>query len=171
MGPSEQEPSLFYLRMEINSRTEKPYSSILHFNKGTICSWSAFITLSLSVAASKLALGPVSLFLQYQPFLPQVSSGRICDSNISLPGIGKDRKVFEVYLYKDSSVGRATCYGVGGTEIESRWGRGFPHPSRPTLGPTQPPVQYQYQVFPGGKTAGTRRRTPTPSSAEVNERV
>ena len=40
---------------------------------------------------------------------------------------------------RDSSVGIATRYGP---EIESRWGRGFPHPSRTTLGPTQPPIQW-----------------------------
>ena len=42
---------------------------------------------------------------------------------------------------RDSSVGIATHYGLGGPGIESRWGRGFPHSSRPALGPTQPPIQ------------------------------
>ena len=41
----------------------------------------------------------------------------------------------------DSSVGIATRYGLDSPGIESRWGRDFPHPFRPTLGPTQPPVQ------------------------------
>ena len=40
-----------------------------------------------------------------------------------------------------SSVGIATDYGLDGPGIESRWGRVFP-PSRPALGPTQPPVQW-----------------------------
>jgi len=40
-----------------------------------------------------------------------------------------------------SSVGTATGYGMDGPGIESRWGRDFPHLSRPTLGPSQPPVQ------------------------------
>ena len=40
-----------------------------------------------------------------------------------------------------SSVSIATGYGLGGPGIESRWGRDFPNVSRPTLGPTQPPVQ------------------------------
>ena len=54
---------------------------------------------------------------------------------------------------RDSSAGIATRYGQDGPEIESRWGRGFPHPSRPALGPTQPPIQ----LVPGlsrGKSAG-----------------
>ena len=41
-----------------------------------------------------------------------------------------------------SSVGIATGYGAGRSGIESRWGRDFPRLSRPTLGPTQPPVQW-----------------------------
>ena len=41
-----------------------------------------------------------------------------------------------------SSVGIATAYGLDGPGIESRWGRDFPHLSRPTLRPTQPPVQW-----------------------------
>ena len=43
---------------------------------------------------------------------------------------------------RDSSVGIATRYGMDGPGIESRWGRHFPNPSRPALGPTQPPVQW-----------------------------
>ena len=39
-----------------------------------------------------------------------------------------------------SLVGIATGYGLDGPGIESRWGEIF-RPSRPALGPTQPPVQ------------------------------
>jgi hypothetical protein len=42
---------------------------------------------------------------------------------------------------RDSSVGTVTRYGLDGPRIESRWGRDFPHPSRPSLRPTQPPIQ------------------------------
>ena len=41
-----------------------------------------------------------------------------------------------------SVVGIATGYGLDDPEIESRWGQDFPHLSRPTLGTTQPPVQW-----------------------------
>ena len=43
---------------------------------------------------------------------------------------------------RHSSVGIATRYGLDGPGLESRWGRDFPHPSRPALGPIQPPVQW-----------------------------
>ena len=49
-----------------------------------------------------------------------------------------------------SSVGIATGYGLDGPGIESRWGRHFPRLSRPTLGPTQPPVN-GCRVFPAAK--------------------
>jgi hypothetical protein len=39
-----------------------------------------------------------------------------------------------------SSVGIATGYGMDDPGIESRWGRGFPHLSRPALG--QPNLLY-----------------------------
>ena len=60
---------------------------------------------------------------------------------------------FHVYSYvfcntlhfrqgRGSSVGLATHYGLDGPGIESRWGRDFPHLSRPALRPSQPPVQW-----------------------------
>jgi hypothetical protein len=71
---------------------------------------------------------------------------------------------------RDSSVGIATRYGLEGPGIESRWGRDFSHPFRPAL--DAPNLLYTgYRVFLGRKAAGVWRWTPTPSSAEVKERV
>ena len=43
---------------------------------------------------------------------------------------------------RGSSVVIVTGYGLDGLGTESRWGRDFPHLSRPTLGSTQHPVQW-----------------------------
>ena len=58
---------------------------------------------------------------------------------------------------RDSSVGIAIRYGLDGPGIESRWGGGrdFPHPSRPALWPTQPPVQWLPGLSPGVKRPGS----------------
>ena len=47
-----------------------------------------------------------------------------------------------VYVDRYSSVGIVTRYGLGSPGIESQWRRDVPHPSRPALGPTLPPVQW-----------------------------
>ena len=55
---------------------------------------------------------------------------------------------------QDSSVGAATRYGLDGPAIKSWWGRDFPHPSRPALGPTQPHIEWVPGLFPGLKQPG-----------------
>jgi len=65
-----------------------------------------------------------------------------------------------------SSVGIATDYGLDGPGSNAG-GDEIYRPSRPTLGPTQPPVKW---VFPGGKVRPGRAADHSPpSSAAVME--
>jgi hypothetical protein len=73
--------------------------------------------------------------------------------------------------HQNSVVGIATLYGPGGRGIESRWERDFTQPSRQALAPTQLPVQWVSDLFPGVKRPGRGFDHPPPSSAEVKERV
>jgi hypothetical protein len=58
---------------------------------------------------------------------------------------------------RDSAVCITTRYGLDGPGIESRWGRDFPHSSRPALGPTQRSVQWVPGLLTTGKAAGAWR--------------
>ena len=62
--------------------------------------------------------------------------------------------------------GIGTVYGLDRPRIESRWGRDFPHLSRPSLGPTHPPVN-GYGVFPRSKERPGRDTDPSPPSSAV----
>jgi len=62
--------------------------------------------------------------------------------------------VFPGSVGRDGSVGIATRYGLDGPGIDSRWGRDFQHPSRPALGPTQPPIHWVPGLFLGSKGTG-----------------
>ena len=79
-----------------------------------------------------------------------------------LKGEQNFRYVPTYHVGRDSSVGIATRYGLDGPGIESRWGRDFPHPSRPVLGSTHL-VYNRYRVFPGVKRPGRGADHPPPS--------
>jgi transposase-like protein len=66
-------------------------------------------------------------------------------------------------VVQESVVGIATRYGLYGPGILSPWGREFSHPSRPIVGPTQPPVEAKRLRLGVYHTA--------PSISEVKERV
>jgi len=76
------------------------------------------------------------------------------------------------FIYVTHNTIRVQLLFTGWTVRGSNPGRGwdFPHPSRQTLGPIQPPIQW----VPGlsrCKAAGAWRWPPTPTSAKVKERV
>ena len=88
--------------------------------------------------------------------------------------IRQDMQISNVCAYtvgRDGVIGVAASYGLDGPGIESRWRRDFPNPPRPSVGLTQPPLQWVPDVFPGLKRPGRGVDHPPPSSAEVKERV
>jgi len=49
----------------------------------------------------------------------------------------------------DSSVNIATRYRLDSLGIKAQKGQDIPYPSRPTLGPTQPPIEWVPGLFRG----------------------
>ena len=78
----------------------------------------------------------------------------------------------KVCLCRNSSVGIATRYGMDGPGIDSRWGRDFPHPCTPALGPTHPSVRRVTSQFPASKAfLAWPWASHTTTAAEDKERV
>jgi hypothetical protein len=71
---------------------------------------------------------------------------------------------------RDCAFGIATRYWLDGPTIESLWEQQFPHPTRPALGPNQPPVQCLPDLFPVIKRPECGVNQPFLCSAEVKER-
>jgi hypothetical protein len=55
------------------------------------------------------------------------------------------------FVGRDSIVNIATRYRLDGPGIESQWGRGFPHPSRPAVGGDPAFHTMGTRSFPGVK--------------------
>jgi len=62
-----------------------------------------------------------------------------------------------------------TRYVLDGSGIESRLGRGFPHPSSPVLRSIQPPIQWVLGRSRGGRLTGRGVDHPPQSSTEVRK--
>ena len=107
---------------------------------------------------------------------PLQPSGRVMHQQFNIQQLYALPTLYLCVLYLSESgpgsvVGIATAYGLDGPGIECRWGRDFPHLSRPALRPTQPPV-HGYRLFPGGEVLPGRDADPSPpSSAEVKNRI
>ena len=74
-------------------------------------------------------------------------------------------------MSRDSSVSIATCYGLGGTGIESRLGARFSAPFQTNRGAHPASYTMGTRSFPRVKRPGRRVDHLLPSSAEVKERV
>jgi hypothetical protein len=99
-------------------------------------------------------------YLWHQVRLTNVTcpwSWRLCGINFGIPVmlVGHVVLIWRILRFYQQScgpgsvVGIATAYGLDGPGIESRWGRDFPHLSRPALRFTQPTVQWVPGLYRG----------------------
>ena len=77
--------------------------------------------------------------------------------------------VLSATVGRDSVVGIATCYGLDGPGIESRWG-GARFSAPVQTGPEDHPASYTMDTgsFPGEKRPGSGVDHPSPTSAKFN---
>ena len=76
-----------------------------------------------------------------------------------------------VSVGQDSAVGIATCYGLDGPGIESRWVARFSAPVQTGSGAHPASYAVGTRSFQGAKRPGCGVGYPPPSSAEIKERV
>ena len=119
-----------YLGLEqVQKKSTKQVKSINRDRKG----WVTQLTKRVLEARKKKGTRKISTLLKNNTAVNMntfsAKVGNYPASNICVGGSG-------------SVVDIATAYGLDGPGIESRWGRDFPHLSRPALRPTQPPVQW-----------------------------
>jgi hypothetical protein len=84
--------------------------------------------------------------------------------------------IIYIYIYylskgRDSSVTIVTHYGLDGPRIEFRWEWDFPHPSRPSLWPTQPPIQWVPGLSRGVKRPGRGVDHPPRLAPRLKKRI
>jgi hypothetical protein len=81
--------------------------------------------------------------------------------------------IFWVFVYsvRDTSVGKATRYGMDGQGIESRWGGRFSAPVQTGAGAHPASYTTGTGSFPGVKRPGRGADHPPQFSAEVKERA
>ena len=107
----------------------------------------------------------------YPIFTARLFNASISTADIIMLRIGGCGVYCNTVVGRDCVVGIATRCGLDGTRIASRWGRDFPHPSRPALRPTHSPYGGYRVSFPRIKWPGRGVDHPPAMSAKVKERV
>ena len=109
----------------------------------------------------------------FEPTIPERE--RLQTHALDRAATGTGNFTFYLWLFTHlgpgSIVGMATAYGLDGPGIESRWGRDFPHLSRPALRPIHPPVKWVPGLSRGKVRPGRDADPSPPSSAEVKNKV
>jgi len=91
--------------------------------------------------------------------------------SVGLPNLTDISTSSLLSVNRDSVTGIAPCYGLDGPGVKTRLERDFPHPSRPSLGPTQLLYNGCGVFFRGVMRPGRGGDHPPTSSAEVKERL
>ena len=116
-------------------------SGVIEFSTSRAVKWRLCLEVHINQVAASLCVSRPSL-AGLQVTLLKTPNSKMLDPSRSprILGVFHFRPLIAMVRY--SSVGITTRYGLDGSGIESRWGQDFPHPSRPDLGPTQPPIQW-----------------------------
>jgi len=128
----------------------------LYRNQGTSPSWHCTLCFTFEAWLSSLAVGShiCTLRIFYKNYTI-IQTRYICVPLISISQrAAPEQMILLALLYsvgRDSSVGVATCYGMDGSGIESRWGARFSAPVH--TGPGAHPASYAMDTgsFPGVK--------------------